>query len=251
MARNYHTLNSQTRLSEEKLSTILRKNGQQLLPMVDLITQSRLAIDELIDCVGRATIETILEVSAEQVAGTRQPGKSRRGGVVWYGRQPGRVYLGDRKLAVGRPRLREHGRGQDKEVMVPAYAALQNRKAMQTRMLEILMNGVSTRSYQHVIPEMAESVGLSKSSVSQETMEASEAALKQLLEQRLDDKDFIVIYIDGLHCGEYCVIGAVGVDMEGHKRVLGVHAGATENGAACKDLLQNLVDHGLDPGVQR
>ena len=112
------------------------------------------------------------------------------------------------------------------------------------------MNGVSTRSYQHVIAEMAESVGISKSRVSQETIEASEAALKQLLERGLEDKDFIVVYVDGLHCGEHCVIGGVGVDMEGHKRVLGVHAGATENGAACKDLLQNLVDGGLDPGVQ-
>jgi putative transposase len=251
VARNYHTLNSQTSVSEEKLSTFLKKNGQQLLPMVDLITQSRLAIEELIDCVGRATVETVLEVSAEQVAGTRQPGKVRAGRVVWYGRQPGRVYLGDRKLAVERPRLRQRGRGRNKEVMVPAYAALQNRKAMQARMLEIMMNGVSTRSYQHVIPEMAESVGISKSSVSQETIEASEAALKQLLERRLDDKDFIVIYIDGLHCGEHCVIGAVGVDMEGHKWVLGIHAGATENGAACKDLLQNLVDRGLDPGLPR
>ena len=172
MARNYHTLNSQTSVSEEKLTTFLKKNGQQLLPMVDLITQSRLAIEELIDCVGRATVETVLEVSAEQVAGTRQPGKVRAGRVVWYGRQPGRVYLGDRKLTVERPRLRQRGRGRNKEVMVPAYAALQNRKALQARMLEIMMNGVSTRSYQHVIPEMAESVGISKSSVSQETIEA-------------------------------------------------------------------------------
>jgi hypothetical protein len=36
---------------------------------------------------------------------------------------------------------------------------------MQTGMLEILMNGISTRNDQHVIPEMAESVGISKSSV--------------------------------------------------------------------------------------
>jgi transposase-like protein len=57
--------------------------------------------------------------------------------------------------------------------------------------------------------------------------------------------------IDGLHGGEHCVIGAVGVDAEGHKRVLDIQAGATENGAACKDLLQNLVERGLDPGVQR
>ena len=109
------------------------------------------------------------------------------------------------------------------------------------------MNGFSTRSYEQVIPEMAESVGVSKSSVSRETIEASEAALKDLLERSLEDKDFIVIYIDGLHCGEHCVIGAVGVDLEGHKQVLGIHEGATENGAACKDLLQNLVERGLDP----
>lgn len=251
MARNYHTLNSQARLSEEKLTSFLRKNGQQLLPMVELITQSRLAIDELIDSVGRATVEVLLEVSAEQVAGTRQPGKVREGAVRWYGRQGGRVYLGDRKLAMERPRLRRRGAGGGKEVVVPAYAALQNRKGMQARMLDILMNGVSTRNYQHVIPEMADSVGISKSSVSRETIEAAEADLKQLLERRLDDKDFVVIYIDGLHFGEHCIVGAVGVDTEGHKRVLGVEEGATENAAACKDLLQNLVERGLNPGVQR
>ena len=122
---------------------------------------------------GRATIETILEVSAEQVVGPKQPGKVREGVLVWCGRQPGRVYLGDRKLAVERPRLRQRKRGQNQEVVVPAYAALQKRKAMQERMLEILMHGVSTRSYRHVIPEMANSVDISKSSVSQETMEAS------------------------------------------------------------------------------
>lgn len=251
MGRNYHTLNSPTSVSQERLTSFLKKNGQQLLPMVDLITQSRVAINELIDSVGRAMLETILAVSAEQVVGTRQPGKAREGAVGWYGRQAGRVYLGDRKLAVERPRLRRRGRGRGKEVMVPVYAALQNRQGMQTRMLDILMNGVSTRNYQQVIPEMAESVGISKSSVSRETIEASEAALQELLERRLDDKDFVVVYIDGLHCGEHCVIGAVGVDTEGRKRVLGIQEGATENGAACKDLLQNLVERGLDPGVQR
>lgn len=251
MRRSYHTLDPQTSASEEELASFLRKNGQQLLPMVDLITQSRVAINELIDSVGRAMLETLLEVSAEQIAGARQPGKARDRAVLWYGRQPGRVYLGDRKLAVERPRLRRRGRGRHKEVAVPAYAALQNREAMQKRMLDIVMNGVSTRHYQHVIPEMAESVGISKSSVSREMIEASEAALKKLLERRLDDKDFLVIYIDGLHCGEHCVIGAVGVDMEGRKRVLGIQEGATENSAACRDLLQNLVERGLNPELER
>lgn len=251
MARSYHTLDSQASTSEDRLTSFLRKNGQQLLPMVDLITHARVAVNELIDCVGRAMLETLLEVSAEQVAGSRQPGKARAEAVLWYGRQRGRVYLGDRKLAVERPRLRRRGRGRHKEVTLPAYAALQNRPAMQQRMLDIVMNGVSTRHYRHVVPQMAESVGISKSSVSRETIEASEVALKELLERRLEDKDFLLIYIDGLHCGEHCVIGAVGVDIEGHKRVLGIREGATENAAACKDLLQNLVERGLNPELER
>lgn len=86
--------------------------------------------------------------------------------------------------------------------------------------------------------------------MSRETIEASEAALQELLERRLDDKDFLVIYIDGLHCGQHCVIGAVRVDAGGHNRVLGIQEGP-ENGAACKDLLQNLVERRLDPAVQR
>lgn len=150
MARSYHTLDSQASTSEDRLTSFLRKNGQQLLPMVDLITHARVAVNELIDCVGRAMLETLLEtlleVSAEQVAGSRQPGKARAEAVLWYGRQRGRVYLGDRKLAVERPRLRRRGRGRHKEVTLPAYAALQNRPAMQQRMLDIVMNGVSTRT---------------------------------------------------------------------------------------------------------
>ena len=45
--------------------------------MVDLIEQSRLAVDELIDMAGRATIEAVLQFSAEQVAGPRTPGQRR------------------------------------------------------------------------------------------------------------------------------------------------------------------------------
>jgi hypothetical protein len=78
VAGSYHSLHSQDRRSEEKLASFLQKSGQQLLPMIDLIEQSRVAVEELIDTVGRVMLETVLVVSAEQVAGVRQPGKARR-----------------------------------------------------------------------------------------------------------------------------------------------------------------------------
>jgi transposase-like protein len=115
------------------------------------------------------------------------------------------------------------------------------------RMLEILLSGVSTRRYERMIPEMAETVGVSRSAVSREAIEASEAALKKLAERRFEDVDLLVIYIDGMHFGEQCVLAAIGVDSQGGKHVLGLREGATENAEAAKDLLDQLVAQGVDP----
>lgn len=213
--------------------------------MVDLIEQSRLAVDELIDVAGRATIEAVLQLSAEQVAGPRTPGR-RREEVGWHGNQRGRVCLKERKLRVSKPRLRS----KDGEVPIPAYAAMQDAR-LGRRMLDVLLRGISTRQYERVLPEMADSCGLSKSNVSREAMEASEEALKELLERRFDGLDLLVIYIDGMVFGDQHMIGAVGVDAEGRKHVLGIQQGATENAATIEDLLKQLVARGIKPEAKR
>ena len=66
--RNYHTIDKQGK-GERKLAEFLVRNGQALLPMMELIEQSRMAIDELIEVMGRASIEAVLQLSAVQVAG--------------------------------------------------------------------------------------------------------------------------------------------------------------------------------------
>ena len=200
---------------------------------------------------GRASIEAVLQLSARQAAGPPQQGKARPADIVWHGSQPGRVCLKERKLRVTKPRLRRKGRGANKEVSVPAYEAMQQDTTTGERMLEILLSGVSTRRYQEVIPEMADTVGVSRSTVSREAAEASEAALKQLLERRFDQTDLLIIYIDGMHFGDQCVLAAVGVDVEGLKHVLALREGATENAEAAKDLLQHLVAQGVDPTRRR
>jgi transposase-like protein len=215
--------------------------------MVDLIEQCRLACDELIDVTGRAAIEAVLQLSASQRAGgPGQQGKRRNGDVVFYGRQPGQVMLSDRKLEVQRPRLRSKGQG-GREVEIPAYAAMQNREQLGARMLDILMRGVSTRNYKEVIPQMAETAGVSKSAVSRQIVEASEAEVEALLNRRFDELKLLVIYIDGLIFGDYTMIGAVGVDVEGNKHVLGIREGATENSTVITALLEDIVARGVDP----
>ena len=141
--------------------------------------------------------------------------------------------------------------GHDGEVEVPAYAAMRRPGAVADRMLEVLMAGVSTRKYGRVIGEMADTVGVSKSAVSRETVEASERVLKELMERRLDAWDLLVIYLDGIQMGSHHVLAAVGVDSDGKKHVLGVREGASENAEVTSALLEDLVERGLDPGRRR
>ena len=230
----------------KKLAQFLHKEGQLLLPMLELITQAEMAVDELIDLTGRAAIEAVLTLSAQEVAGPKHQGKSG-GPLGWHGSQNGVVPLSDRKLRVDKPRLRRKGKGPRKEVEIPAYEAMLRNSRLGGRILEILMKGVSTRNYQEVIPQMAETVGVSKSQVSREFVEASEQELKQLCERRYDEKRFVVIYIDGIQFGGCHVIVAVGVDSGGYKHVLGIREGASENHQVARDLLTDLTERGLDP----
>jgi len=76
--KTYHTIRKQGKINEQQLASYLVKNGQGLLPMVDLIEQCQLACDELIDVTGRATIQAVLQLSAMEAAGgPPQQGKRR------------------------------------------------------------------------------------------------------------------------------------------------------------------------------
>jgi transposase-like protein len=147
--------------------------------------------------------------------------------------------------------LRRKGVTTGGEVEVPAYAAMRMNSSLATKMLGILMRGVSTRNYEAVLPTMAETVGVKRSSVSREMIEASAEALKTVMERRFDDQELLVIYLDGLRKGKYHVIAAVGVDTEGNKHVLGLREGASENAEVVKGLLEDLVDRGVKPGRRR
>ena len=104
MKKRYHILDSakQQPVSPNELTRLLSQNAQLMLPLVELVEQCRGAVDEVIDVTGRAVIQAVLELSAQQVTGGElsQPGKKRSTDVVRWGRQPGRVQLSNRKLRV-------------------------------------------------------------------------------------------------------------------------------------------------------
>lgn len=147
--------------------------------------------------------------------------------MVYHGSQPGRVALRERQLRVEKPRLRrgEPRDGGPGEVEIPAYEAMRKDGRLAARMLEILIHGVSTRRHERVLPEMAETVGVSRSQVSRETIEVGGRLLKELAERDFSKLDILAVWIDGIQLGAYHVICAVGVDDAGDKHVLGLREG--------------------------
>jgi transposase-like protein len=232
------------------LAEFLAKEGHLLMPLLGLLERSEAAVSEVIEVVGRATVEALLLMSAEEVAGPRHPGRAG-GEVRRHGRQGGLVTMDEYKMRVEKPRLRRKGPGLGAEVEVPLCAALQSDSRLGRRILEILMKGVSTRDYRGVLPQAAEAVGVSKSSVSREAIDSSEEALRALAARRFDDLDILILYLDGLVFGDHHVLSALGVDAEGRKHVLGLVAGASENAAAATHLLEDLVARGVKAGRRR
>ncbi len=99
MTERYHVVSTQdspSTLDSSALADFLAKDGQLLLPMLDLIGNAQCAIDDLIDIMGRATIEAVLLMSAAQLAGPQQQGKKPDRDVVYHGSRKGHVPLKER-----------------------------------------------------------------------------------------------------------------------------------------------------------
>jgi transposase-like protein len=184
------------------------------------------------------------------VAGGRHQGKAG-GEIGWHGTQEGVVTLSTEKIRVRKPRLREKRGGKGAEVPIPAYEAMQQDAGLREKLAAAMLRGVSTRNYAEVVPRMAESCGIDRSSVSREFIEASEEALKRLCERRFDEVDLLIVYIDGVQYSGHHVIVAIGVDRDGYKHVLGLADGATENAVVVKGLLEDLVARGVSPERRR
>lgn len=221
-------------------------NPEAVLPLLSMIGQAQLSIDDLLGQLSRSFIEQLLVLSAQSVAGAQHKGR-HTGEVRWHGSQGGVVNLGQSKLRVQRPRLRS-AKG---EVAVPVYAALANDGDLSRRIADILVCNVSTRKYARVVHRCADELGISKSAVSRQFVKQSAQAWAQLMARDLSQTDFVAMYVDGVIVAKHHIIAAVGVDAQGNKHVLGLAPGSSENAKVVKDLLSDLARRGIDLNVPR
>ncbi len=193
--------------------------------------------------IGLEAVNDLLQQEVVSLVGARY---SRRGGEsdhARWGQQQGSVYLGDQKVAVAVPRVRNLRRKQ--EVPLASYRALGHpRRAEEAALLKVL-KGLSCRDYESCVEPVADTFGLASSSLSRRFKRASAKKLAELTERDLSGYDLVALFLDGKTFGEDQMVIGLGVTLEGEKVVLGFVQTATENERSCSAFLRGLVDRGL------
>src|SRR6266511_1353749 len=152
-----------------------------------------------------------------------------------HGSRPGTVTLGGRRLGVRRPRVR--GTGVDgHEVQLESYTAFTSTDLLAEGIVARMLAGLPTRRYAAGLEPVGHEVeqaasGTSKSAVSRRFVAATAERLAGLLARPLDDRRWLVVFLDGFGMGEHLLVGALGVAADGTKVFLCVAAATTENTA--------------------
>ena len=203
----------------------------------------RVAMIQALIPIGLEAVSDVLQHEVRELAGGRYSRKSPDRPVRRWGKQKGWVYLGDQKLPVEVPRVRDTATGT--EVPLDVYKSLQSPQELDEGMLLRVLKGISCRNYEACAQTVPETFGISASSVSRRFVKASAKKLKQFQERPLDDYDFVTLFIDGKSFASEQMVIALGVTMDGQKIPLGFVESATENERVCRQLIQDLIRRGL------
>jgi transposase-like protein len=214
------------------------------LPLLDVLADTRTAFLGLCLETGQQVLRTMMEQDRERLCGPKNvPNPTRR--AYRHGQAAREVPLGGRRILV--PRLRARSVDGD-ELTLPSFAYAAHRDPLDARTLEAVAIGVTTRKYRRALdplPAGRRERAVSKSSVSRRFVALTRAQLATWLARPLDALTIRVLLLDGLHFRDHVVVLALGVDAQGHKHVLALREGTTENAAVCKALLTDLRDRGL------
>ena len=125
------------------------------------------------------------------------------------------------------------------------YRHLRQPRRAEEAALRKVLKGLSCRDYEACVEPVAETFGLTASSLSRRFKRASARKLAELQERDLSAYDLVALFLDGKTFGDDAMLIALGVTMSGQKVVLGFVQTATENASVCGAFLRSLVERGL------
>jgi len=126
-------------------------------------------------------------------------------------------------------------------------------QALYAVVMEAYVHGVSTRAVDELVAALGVSSGISRSEVSRICNQLDEV-VDSFRERRLDHVAFPYVYLDAtyLHVRENhqvtskAVVIATGVSASGHREILGIDVGDSENEVFWREFLRRLRARGLD-----
>jgi putative transposase len=192
---------------------------------------------------GLTVLQAMMQEQVVELAGPK--GKHNKDRDCYrHGTEPSKVVLGGRKVSIERPRVRTID---GHEVPLEIYELVKDDNSLLERAMELMLHGLSSRNYKQALEwELdGEPGSTSKSTVSRNFIKATRKEAERLLHRRFDDLDIPIVMIDGVRFAEYHVIIAMGITIDGTKRILGLRIGSAENATVCKDLLTDLQERGL------
>jgi len=198
--------------------------------------------------IGLDVLGQMMRGEVADLAGPR--GRHDRGRThVRHGSEAGSVVLGGRRVPIRRPRVRTAG--DESEATLEVYEVAHASDLLAEHMVGAILAGLSTRRYTAALEPVgaeieAQALGTSKSSVSRRFVTATTEGFTSLMSRRLDDEQWLIIFIDGFSFADHLLVGALGVTADGAKVPLAVMEGTTENKALVTRLLADLADRGLD-----
>jgi len=219
----------------------VREERMQALQENQSVLDSRIELIQQLIPLGLQAVEEELQAEVQRRVGTRY--SREQAAQKRWGSNPGSVFLGEHKVAVRVPRVRDVAA--QREVPLAAYRALQNPQHIEERALAHVINGISTRKYERAAVALPECFGVKKSSISRKFIQATAKKLEKFSRRDLSGEDIVAIFIDGKRLAETDMILALGVTMAGEKIILGFIEASTENYTVCKDFINDLVERGL------
>jgi transposase-like protein len=216
---------------------------QLQFPTPDIVRCAEQGLGELLRQLGKMFIEQVMEAEAGQIAGERSKREANRQAYRW-GTEEGYCVIDGQKVPIARPRLRS--KLHNREIPLGSYELFQRASLLEENIWHKIMHGLTMRNYKEVVQQFSDAYGLDKSTVSEHFVEASRKKLETLMTRSLAHLSMCVMMIDGTIFKGFNLVVALGIDRFGHKIVLGLRQGATENATVVGELLQELVERGLD-----
>jgi transposase-like protein len=224
----------------KKVNGIGEKGNVEQAGVVDLFRASRLAMIQMLIPVGLKAVEEELQAEVQSLVGPRY---SRGGELKRWGKNRGSVYLGDQKVSLSVPRVRDVQA--KKEVELKAYQGFQSSQILDEVVLSRVIHGLSQGHYEKAALSVPATFGIAKSSISKRFIRSSGKQLQEFLERDLSGHDFVAIFLDGKAFADNEMVIALGVTVKGEKMLLGFIETSTENYQVCRDFLNGLIDRGL------